>query len=170
MCSYYVTCDFSSLLNSDVVQFARILLTMVKHVIFRDHVDDHPRAGWSDHMDGLPCNRGGGQAAHSRQGWCCWLLRGGPFQELDQPDANPHRSEFAVQVFHKDISGQVILVTGGGSGIGRLMCQRWQWSLSCWSCFWSWQQLWWCRWWFLWRFARLGAIVVTWDINTVSEQ
>ena len=26
----------------------------------------------------------------------------------------------------KDVSGQVVLVTGGGSGIGRLMCLRWQ--------------------------------------------
>ena len=59
---------------------------MVKHMIFREYVDDHPRAGWSDHMDGLPCDRGGGQAAHSRQGWCCWYLRGGPFHELDQPE------------------------------------------------------------------------------------
>ena len=40
----------------------------------------------------------------------------------------------------KDISGKVVLVTGGGSGIGRLMCLR---------------------------FARLGATVVTWDINKV---
>jgi len=38
----------------------------------------------------------------------------------------------------KDVSGQVVLVTGGGSGIGRLMCLR---------------------------FARLGATVVTWDID-----
>ena len=36
---------------------------------------------------------------------------------------------------------QVVLVTGGGSGIGRLMCLR---------------------------FARLGATVVTWDINKVG--
>ena len=41
----------------------------------------------------------------------------------------------------KDITGQVVLVTGGGSGIGRLMCLR---------------------------FARLGATVVTWDINKVG--
>ena len=41
----------------------------------------------------------------------------------------------------KDISGKVVLVTGGGSGIGRLMCLR---------------------------FARLGATVVTWDINKVG--
>ena len=40
----------------------------------------------------------------------------------------------------KEISGQVVLVTGGGSGIGRLMCLR---------------------------FARLGATVVSWDINKV---
>jgi len=39
---------------------------------------------------------------------------------------------------HKDIQGQVVLITGGGSGIGRLMCQR---------------------------FAKLGATIVTWDIN-----
>ena len=42
----------------------------------------------------------------------------------------------------KEITGQVVLVTGGGSGIGRLMCLR---------------------------FARLGAIVVTWDINKVGH-
>merc|ERR1719234_1524343 len=42
----------------------------------------------------------------------------------------------------KEVSGQVVLVTGGGSGIGRLMCLR---------------------------FARLGAIVVTWDINTAGN-
>lgn len=44
---------------------------------------------------------------------------------------------------NKDISGQVLLVTGGGSGIGRLMCLK---------------------------FARLGAIVVTWDINQAGNE
>jgi len=43
----------------------------------------------------------------------------------------------------KEITGQVVLVTGGGSGIGRLMCLR---------------------------FARLGATVVTWDINKVGNE
>ena len=43
----------------------------------------------------------------------------------------------------KDITGQVVLVTGGGSGIGRLMCLR---------------------------FAGLGATVVTWDINKVGNE
>jgi all-trans-retinol dehydrogenase (NAD+) len=45
-------------------------------------------------------------------------------------------------LFYKDISGQVLLITGGGSGIGRLMCLR---------------------------FARLGATVVTWDINQAGN-
>ena len=47
------------------------------------------------------------------------------------------------KMFEKNISGQVVLVTGGGSGIGRLMCLR---------------------------FARLGAKVVTWDINSLGNE
>ena len=47
------------------------------------------------------------------------------------------------KMLEKNISGQVVLVTGGGSGIGRLMCLR---------------------------FARLGATVVTWDINKAGNQ
>ena len=47
------------------------------------------------------------------------------------------------RMMEKNISGQVVLVTGGGSGIGRLMCVR---------------------------FARLGATVVTWDINTLGNE
>ena len=47
------------------------------------------------------------------------------------------------KMLEKDISGQVVLVTGGGSGIGRLMCLR---------------------------FARLGATVVTWDINKLGNE
>merc|ERR1712142_138732 len=47
------------------------------------------------------------------------------------------------KMFEKNISGQVVLVTGGGSGIGRLMCLR---------------------------FARLGATVVTWDINKAGNE
>ena len=45
--------------------------------------------------------------------------------------------------FYKDISGQIVLVTGGGSGIGRLLCKK---------------------------LARLGARVVTWDINEKGNQ
>ncbi|XP_068236659.1 short-chain dehydrogenase/reductase family 16C member 6-like [Palaemon carinicauda] len=40
--------------------------------------------------------------------------------------------------FKKDIAGQIVLVTGGGSGIGRLMCLK---------------------------FAARGAKIVTWDVN-----
>jgi len=47
------------------------------------------------------------------------------------------------KMFEKNISGQVVLITGGGSGIGRLMCLR---------------------------FARLGATVVTWDINKSGNE
>jgi len=47
------------------------------------------------------------------------------------------------KMFEKNISGQVVLVTGGGSGIGRLMCLR---------------------------FARLGATIVTWDINKAGNE
>merc|ERR1712210_413683 len=46
-------------------------------------------------------------------------------------------------LFHKDIAGQIVLITGGGSGIGRLMCLK---------------------------FAEMGAKVVTWDINTAGNQ
>lgn len=45
--------------------------------------------------------------------------------------------------FFKDVSGQIVLITGGGSGIGRLMSLR---------------------------FARLGATVVTWDINKPGNE
>jgi len=47
------------------------------------------------------------------------------------------------KLFFKDVSGQIVLITGGGSGIGRLMCQR---------------------------FARLGATIVTWDINKTGNE
>ena len=60
-----------------------------------------------------------------------------------------HICERTVKMFvpqkmlEKDISGQIVLVTGGGSGIGRLMCLR---------------------------FARLGATVITWDINMAGNE
>merc|ERR1719209_909968 len=60
-----------------------------------------------------------------------------------------HVGERLVKLFipqkmlEKDIKGQIVLVTGGGSGIGRLMCLR---------------------------FARLGATVVTWDINKIGNE
>merc|ERR1719209_1172525 len=60
-----------------------------------------------------------------------------------------HVGERLVKLFipqkmlEKDIKGQIVLVTGGGSGIGRLMCLR---------------------------FARLGATVVTWDINKLGNE
>lgn len=47
------------------------------------------------------------------------------------------------KMFHKDITGQIVLVTGGGSGIGRLTCLK---------------------------FAEMGARVVTWDINSAGNQ
>ncbi|XP_045127033.1 epidermal retinol dehydrogenase 2-like isoform X2 [Portunus trituberculatus] len=43
----------------------------------------------------------------------------------------------------KDIKGQVVLVTGGGSGIGRLLCLK---------------------------LARKGARVVTWDVNKAGNE
>jgi len=45
--------------------------------------------------------------------------------------------------FFKEVRGDIVLVTGGGSGIGRLMCIK---------------------------LARRGAIVVTWDINTKGNE
>jgi len=47
------------------------------------------------------------------------------------------------RLFYKDVTGEIVLITGGGSGIGRLMCQK---------------------------IARLGATVVTWDINQTGNQ
>lgn len=44
--------------------------------------------------------------------------------------------------FMKDVAGEIALVTGGGSGLGRLVSQR---------------------------LADLGAVVVVWDINAQGE-
>lgn len=44
---------------------------------------------------------------------------------------------------YKDITGQIVLVTGGGSGIGRLLSKR---------------------------FAKHGAKIVVWDLNLASAQ
>jgi len=46
-------------------------------------------------------------------------------------------------IFFKEIKGDIVLVTGGGSGIGRLMCLK---------------------------LAQRGAIIVTWDVNAKGNQ
>merc|ERR1712080_420262 len=65
-------------------------------------------------------------------GWCLYYLIEAPVK-LFIPE----------RLFFKDVSGQIVLITVGGSGIGRLMCQR---------------------------FARLGATIVTWDINKTGNE
>ena len=45
--------------------------------------------------------------------------------------------------FEKSIAGEIVLITGGGSGIGRLMALK---------------------------MAKLGAVVVTWDVNTKGNE
>ena len=45
--------------------------------------------------------------------------------------------------FEKSIVGDVVLITGGGSGIGRLMAVK---------------------------LAKLGAIIVTWDVNQAGNE
>lgn len=45
--------------------------------------------------------------------------------------------------FQKSIEGDIVLITGGGSGIGRLMALK---------------------------LAKLGAVIVTWDVNTKGNQ
>ena len=47
------------------------------------------------------------------------------------------------QAFEKSIAGEIVLITGGGSGIGRLMALK---------------------------MAKLGAVVVTWDVNTKGNE
>ncbi|KAK7062981.1 hypothetical protein SK128_027692 [Halocaridina rubra] len=47
-----------------------------------------------------------------------------------------------AEYLRKDVKGQIVLVTGGGSGIGRLMCKK---------------------------FAARGAKIVTWDVNTAGN-
>lgn len=45
--------------------------------------------------------------------------------------------------FFKDITGDIVLVTGGGSGLGRLLCQK---------------------------LSQRGATIVTWDINAAGNK
>ena len=45
--------------------------------------------------------------------------------------------------FEKSIRGQIVLITGGGSGIGRLMAMK---------------------------LAKAGAVIVTWDVNTKGNE
>lgn len=52
------------------------------------------------------------------------------------------RSFLPRDYFKKDIKGKIVLVTGGGSGIGRLLCLK---------------------------FAQKGAKIVTWDINAAGN-
>ena len=46
-------------------------------------------------------------------------------------------------VYLKSIEGDILLITGGGSGIGRLMAIK---------------------------LANLGAVIVTWDVNTKGNE
>ena len=45
--------------------------------------------------------------------------------------------------FKKSIEGDIVLITGGGSGIGRLMALK---------------------------MAKLGAVIVTWDVNAKGNE